>query len=154
MREIEATLEAAIAAGVNLFDTADIYGQGDRERALGRLLGRYRDLMFVTTKIGFTLSPPVGAIRIAKPLLRALVQLRPRGRETASCVQESAHLTRISPSNVSIEQSMTRFVDWALTDSMDCSCIIRRWKSSAIPRSTISFRSFTVREDLACWSLS
>ena len=50
-REIEATFEAAIAAGVNLFDTADIYGQGDSERTLGRLLARYHDRMFVTTKV-------------------------------------------------------------------------------------------------------
>ena len=34
MREIDATLEAAVEAGVNLFDTADIYGQGDSERTL------------------------------------------------------------------------------------------------------------------------
>ena len=40
MREIEATLEVAVEAGVNLFDTADIYGQGDSERTLGRLLRR------------------------------------------------------------------------------------------------------------------
>ena len=43
MREIEATLEA----GINLFDTADIYGQGDSERTLSRLLRRDRDRMFV-----------------------------------------------------------------------------------------------------------
>ena len=34
MREVRATLEAAIDAGVNLFDTADVYGQGDSERLL------------------------------------------------------------------------------------------------------------------------
>ena len=43
MREIEAMLEAAVDGGVNLFDTADIYGQGDSERTLGRLLRRRRE---------------------------------------------------------------------------------------------------------------
>jgi aryl-alcohol dehydrogenase-like predicted oxidoreductase len=37
MREIEATLETAVEAGINLFDTADIYGQGDSERTLSRI---------------------------------------------------------------------------------------------------------------------
>jgi aryl-alcohol dehydrogenase-like predicted oxidoreductase len=32
MREIEATLEAAVESGVTLFDTADIYVQGNSER--------------------------------------------------------------------------------------------------------------------------
>jgi aryl-alcohol dehydrogenase-like predicted oxidoreductase len=52
VREIEATLEAAVQAGVNLFDTADIYGQGDSERTLARLLRRHREHMFVITKVG------------------------------------------------------------------------------------------------------
>jgi aryl-alcohol dehydrogenase-like predicted oxidoreductase len=40
--QIEATLDAAVEAGINFFDTANIYGQGDSERALGRLLRRHR----------------------------------------------------------------------------------------------------------------
>jgi aryl-alcohol dehydrogenase-like predicted oxidoreductase len=80
MREIEATLEAAIAAGVNFFDTANIYGQGDSEKALGRLLARYRDRMFVTTKVGFEVGRHAGVMRIAKPLIRTLIRLRPRAR--------------------------------------------------------------------------
>ena len=52
MREIEATLEVAVEAGINLFDTADIYGQGDSERTLSRLLRRHGDSLFVVTKVG------------------------------------------------------------------------------------------------------
>jgi aryl-alcohol dehydrogenase-like predicted oxidoreductase len=33
-REVKATLEAAAEAGINLFDTANIYGHGDSERTL------------------------------------------------------------------------------------------------------------------------
>jgi pyridoxine 4-dehydrogenase len=80
MREIEATLGSAIEAGINVFDTADIYGQGDSERTLGRLLRRYRDRMFVITKVGHDLAGYAAAIRIAKPLLRVLVQSRPHTR--------------------------------------------------------------------------
>jgi aryl-alcohol dehydrogenase-like predicted oxidoreductase len=78
-REIEATLEAAVEAGINLFDTADIYGQGDSERTLSRLLLRHRDRMFVVTKVGGR-NRHARAIRIAKPLLRMLVRSRPQLR--------------------------------------------------------------------------
>jgi aryl-alcohol dehydrogenase-like predicted oxidoreductase len=80
MGEIEATLEAAVEAGVNLFDTADIYAQGDSERTLSRLLLRRRDRMFVVTKVGGRHSRYAGAIRFAKPLLRVLVRSRPQLR--------------------------------------------------------------------------
>src|SRR5215471_16678470 len=76
MREIEATLEAAVEAGVNLFDTADIYGQGDSERTLSRLLRRHRGRMFVVTKVGGRHSRYASAIRLAKPVLRMLVRSR------------------------------------------------------------------------------
>src|SRR5262249_39866746 len=72
MREIKATLEAAIEAGINLFDTADIYGQGDSERTLSRLLRRYRDRMFVMTKVGGRHGHHAGIIRLTKPLLRMM----------------------------------------------------------------------------------
>jgi aryl-alcohol dehydrogenase-like predicted oxidoreductase len=78
MREIELTLEAAVESGIDLFDTADIYGQGDSERMLSRLLRRHRDRMFVVTKIGGRHSRYAAAIRIAKPALRMLVRLRPQ----------------------------------------------------------------------------
>jgi aryl-alcohol dehydrogenase-like predicted oxidoreductase len=81
MREIEATLEAAVEAGINLFDTADIYGQGDSERTLSRLLLRQRDRMFVVTKVG-GYSRYTGAIRIAKPVLRMVIRSRPQLRSS------------------------------------------------------------------------
>jgi aryl-alcohol dehydrogenase-like predicted oxidoreductase len=80
MREIEATLEAAVEAGVTLFDTADIYGQGDSERTLSRLLRRHRDQMFVVTKVGGRHSRYAGVIRIAKPLIRMIVRSKPHAR--------------------------------------------------------------------------
>jgi aryl-alcohol dehydrogenase-like predicted oxidoreductase len=87
MREVEATLEAAVEAGINLFDTADIYGQGDSERTLGRLLSRHS--IFVITKIGRVYGRYAGAIRIAKPLLRLLLQSHPKRRSTV--LQARAH---------------------------------------------------------------
>jgi aryl-alcohol dehydrogenase-like predicted oxidoreductase len=46
-------LEAAIAAGVNFIDTADVYGDGRSERLIGRLKKqRPRDTIYVATKAG------------------------------------------------------------------------------------------------------
>ena len=47
------TLHAAIDAGVNFIDTADVYGMGRSERLIGRLLReRPRDRIWVATKAG------------------------------------------------------------------------------------------------------
>jgi aryl-alcohol dehydrogenase-like predicted oxidoreductase len=77
MREVRATLEAAIEAGISHFDTASIYGQGDSERILGELLRHHRDRMFVVTKVGGRHGRFAGMVRMAKPLLRMAVRSRP-----------------------------------------------------------------------------
>lgn len=52
-------VEAALDAGVTLFDTADIYGDGASETFLGRALGMRRDEVAITTKFGMG-KPPRG----------------------------------------------------------------------------------------------
>jgi aryl-alcohol dehydrogenase-like predicted oxidoreductase len=48
-----ATLEAALAAGVTFIDTADVYGDGQSERRIGRVLAAHTgERPFVATKIG------------------------------------------------------------------------------------------------------
>jgi aryl-alcohol dehydrogenase-like predicted oxidoreductase len=47
-----ATLRRAVDLGVTLFDTADMYGQGDNERLLGEALGSDRDRVVIATKFG------------------------------------------------------------------------------------------------------
>jgi aryl-alcohol dehydrogenase-like predicted oxidoreductase len=47
----EATLEAAIDAGITFFDTADVYGDGRSEQFNGALLERHPEI-FVATKMG------------------------------------------------------------------------------------------------------
>jgi aryl-alcohol dehydrogenase-like predicted oxidoreductase len=44
-------VRACLDAGVNLFDTADVYSQGLSEEILGRALGVHRDEVFVATKM-------------------------------------------------------------------------------------------------------
>jgi aryl-alcohol dehydrogenase-like predicted oxidoreductase len=49
-------VHAALDAGVTLFDTADIYGQGLSEEHLGRALGRRRGEAVVATKFGMPMG--------------------------------------------------------------------------------------------------
>lgn len=50
---IEAVLGRAIDAGINFFDTADGYGVGASEEALGRFLTGQRHRVFISTKVGY-----------------------------------------------------------------------------------------------------
>jgi len=47
-----AVVDAALDAGVNFFDTADVYGGTKSEEYLGRALGQRRDEVVVATKFG------------------------------------------------------------------------------------------------------
>ncbi|HUQ40341.1 MAG TPA: aldo/keto reductase [Acidimicrobiales bacterium] len=48
----QAVVDAALDAGINLFDTADIYGGGQSEVLLGQALGDRRDQVVIATKFG------------------------------------------------------------------------------------------------------
>lgn len=52
-----AILRAAVDAGTNLFDTADVYGAGRSESLIGRFLKESNAPVFVATKLG-RFSPP------------------------------------------------------------------------------------------------
>jgi aryl-alcohol dehydrogenase-like predicted oxidoreductase len=55
-------VSAAIEAGINLFDTADIYGGTQSEVFLGRALGARRDKVVLATKFGAPINgAPAGA---------------------------------------------------------------------------------------------
>ncbi len=60
----EAACHAAIDAGVNWIDTADIYGQGRAERVVGKVLAARGDDVLVATKGGVAWSTEGGALRI------------------------------------------------------------------------------------------
>ncbi|GAB6093086.1 aldo/keto reductase [Furfurilactobacillus curtus] len=60
-QDAQATLAAAYDAGVNFFDTADIYQEGLSEKAIGTFLKGKTDKVYVSTKIGRKLDPHVAA---------------------------------------------------------------------------------------------
>jgi aryl-alcohol dehydrogenase-like predicted oxidoreductase len=50
--ETERVVHAALDAGITLFDTADVYGDGRSEELLGAALGQRRDEAVIATKFG------------------------------------------------------------------------------------------------------
>jgi D-threo-aldose 1-dehydrogenase len=53
-----AAVERALALGINLFDTAPLYGSGKSESRYGRVLPRHqRSSFIISTKVGFSLVP-------------------------------------------------------------------------------------------------
>ncbi len=70
-------IKTALDAGINFFDTSDIYGQGRSEKLLGTALRGQRGKVIVATKAGFCLSPLGGAASRLKPLLRRVLRLIP-----------------------------------------------------------------------------
>jgi aryl-alcohol dehydrogenase-like predicted oxidoreductase len=56
-----AVLEAALDAGITLFDTADVYGDGNSERLMGEVLEGRREEFVLATKFGWELSGAEGA---------------------------------------------------------------------------------------------
>jgi aryl-alcohol dehydrogenase-like predicted oxidoreductase len=51
--EVLDTIDAALDAGIDFFDTADVYGGGHSEELLGRAMKGRRDQFVVATKIGW-----------------------------------------------------------------------------------------------------
>ena len=51
--QTRAVVDAAIGAGISLFDTAESYGRGDSELFLGRALAGRRDRAVIATKFGW-----------------------------------------------------------------------------------------------------
>jgi aryl-alcohol dehydrogenase-like predicted oxidoreductase len=49
-------VDAALDAGINFFDTADIYGKGQSEEYLGRALGQRRSEIVLATKFGMKMD--------------------------------------------------------------------------------------------------
>jgi aryl-alcohol dehydrogenase-like predicted oxidoreductase len=55
-RDTDAVVWVALDAGINFFDTADIYGTGQSEEFLGRALGLRRHEVIIATKFGMKMD--------------------------------------------------------------------------------------------------
>ena len=50
--EAEEVIHAAIDAGINYYDTADLYNQGDNEKVVGAALKQHRNNIYLASKVG------------------------------------------------------------------------------------------------------
>ena len=76
-RQSLALLETAYDAGIRHFDTAPMYGFGEAEKCLGEFLGRHRGEVTVTTKFGIPAPVSRPLVRVARAVIRPLVQTFP-----------------------------------------------------------------------------
>ena len=67
-------LAVARHGGINFFDTADMYSQGESESLLGRVLGPTRTELIIATKAGYCLPGRRQLAGRLKPLLRPLIR--------------------------------------------------------------------------------
>jgi aryl-alcohol dehydrogenase-like predicted oxidoreductase len=84
MAEVRRVLAHALELGVTVFDTADIYGQGDSEREIGRAIRGRRDKAFVVTKFGKLFSGKMRLLAPFKPVLKPVVQAMKAGGQIAA----------------------------------------------------------------------
>ena len=68
------TLEAACDAGINFFDTADMYSQGESEILVGKAFRDKRDRVFIATKGGYSLPRQKRLIQFIKPFAKPIVR--------------------------------------------------------------------------------
>ncbi|PEQ13716.1 hypothetical protein B2G71_05190 [Novosphingobium sp. PC22D] len=76
--ESRALIEAALDMGVTTLDTANIYGQGDSEKQIGRAVSGRRDKAFIVTKAGRGFSTKMRVLAPLKPLIKPALAARKR----------------------------------------------------------------------------
>lgn len=110
LAESEALVRAAMDMGVTLFDTANIYGQGDSERVIGRALAGRRDQAQIVTKAGQRFSAKMRLLAPFKPLVRALLARRGAGGAAVTAKREGAVETDWRPGALlaSLDASLKR----------------------------------------------
>lgn len=118
-------VQHAVARGVTLFDTADIYGQGDSERRLGLALrGRRQDVVLVS-KAGQRFTAAQRIVSLAKGPIRSISRRLPALRN-AVAAQRARQLPRdFSPDHLrralegSLRRLGTEWIDLFLLHSPD-----------------------------------
>ncbi len=63
---VDKMVKHAIDAGVNLFDTADVYDEGESEKTLGKALQPYREQILVATKVRGKTGPGINEVGLSR----------------------------------------------------------------------------------------
>jgi aryl-alcohol dehydrogenase-like predicted oxidoreductase len=84
----DSILNLAVDSGINFIDTADVYGDGESEKAVGKLVHSRSERIYVATKCGRRLNPHENRY-YQPPVLRQYVEdsLKNMGLETIDLIQ-------------------------------------------------------------------
>ena len=87
-RTARQTIHQAVDAGINFFDTADVYREGLSEQTLGRVLATRSEQVYVATKCGRQINPHTN-VNYTPQALRQYVEgsLQNMGIETLDLIQ-------------------------------------------------------------------
>lgn len=117
-------LRQAFDAGVRLFDTADIYGQGESERLLGEAFGGCRKDVVIVSKAGYQLPRRKSAVQRLKPILRPVAhRLGFAGRRLPTGLSAGLAGQRFDPESIvaaadaSLRRLKTEYLDILLLHS-------------------------------------
>lgn len=84
----DAILNTAVDNGVNFIDTADVYSDGESEKAVGRLVRSRQERIYVATKCGRRFSPHIDSSYQTKELRKFVEDsLKNMGLETIDLIQ-------------------------------------------------------------------
>jgi aryl-alcohol dehydrogenase-like predicted oxidoreductase len=90
-------LDFAFESGINFFDTADMYSQGESEALLGRAFRGRRDRIVIASKAGYCLPAQRRLAGRLKPLLRPAVRLLKLRRDRLPATSRGALTQNFSP---------------------------------------------------------
>jgi aryl-alcohol dehydrogenase-like predicted oxidoreductase len=97
-------LDLAFERGVTWYDVAPPYGDGQAEAILGRFIAGKRDRLSICTKVGIA-PPQISPVqRVARPAVRALLQIAPGLRGQISKARPAAIRAPLDPD--AIEKSV------------------------------------------------
>lgn len=105
-----ATLHRSIELGVTFWDTADVYGNGENERLISKVLKSNRDKIFIATKFGFELAGEnqYGGFNASPAYLKQAVEASLKRLQTDVIDLYYAH--RVDP-NIPIEETVGAMAD-------------------------------------------
>ncbi len=103
-------LSAARDAGINFFDTADMYAQGESEQLLGRAFRRSRARIVIASKVGYCLPARRMVAARLKPLLRPVIRFLGIRRDRLPSGARGALAQDFSPGYLrkAVEESLRR----------------------------------------------
>jgi aryl-alcohol dehydrogenase-like predicted oxidoreductase len=103
-------LTAAFDAGINFFDTSDLYSQGESERLIGAAFRNRRDRVVIASKVGYALPAQRKLIARVKPVVRPLVHLFGLSRRRLPAAVSGSLSQDFSPAHLqkAIEGSLRR----------------------------------------------